>query len=185
MTTTTTRWPDQPFTLADLKVLEIPEGRLRRAVRDGEVRAVVRGVFVLATIPDTLELRALGVARVVRPHHVVTDRTAAWLLGIDVFVWAEHDLVPVVETCALRGHEPTTLAGVDGRTRDLRPGDITTVHGVSVTTPLRTALDLGCSLRRREAYAAIERAWPGSTDLTREDFLGLCHAIAVAEACAS
>jgi hypothetical protein len=161
-------WPDQPFTLSDLRALEIPEARLRRAVRAGEVRSVVRGVFVGAEATDTIELRARAVARVVRPHHVATDRTAAWLHGVDVFTWAEHDLVPVVETCALRGHEPTSLLGVDGRTRDLRPGDITTVLGVSVTTPLRTALDLGCSLRRREAYAALN-ALAARHDLTRED----------------
>jgi hypothetical protein len=29
------------------------------------------------------------------------------------------------------------------------------IGGVRVTTPIRTALDLGCQLRRREAYAAL------------------------------
>lgn len=163
-------WPSQPFTLADLRALGIPEARLRRGVRSGEVRSVVRGVFVTAETPDTIEMRAAAVSRVVRPHHVVTDRSAAWLHGVDVLGWAEHDLVPVVETCALRGREPTELAGVDGRTRDLRPGEITTVHGVNVTTPLRTALDLGCSLRRREAYAALN-AMARLHGLTREDYL--------------
>ncbi|HYF73901.1 MAG TPA: DUF559 domain-containing protein, partial [Nocardioides sp.] len=62
---------------------------------------------------------------------------------------------PPVETCARRGHEPTAAAGADGRTRDLAPGDVMTVHGVLVTKPLRTALDLGCCLRRREAFAAL------------------------------
>jgi hypothetical protein len=163
-------WPIGPFTLADLRALEIPEGRLRRALRDGVVRRLVRGVFVSAQTPDSIELFAQAVARVVQPHHVVTDRTAAWLHGIDVFVWAELDLAPVVETCALRWHEPTGIAGVDARTRDLRPSDITTVHGVSVTTPLRTALDLGCTLRRREAYAALN-AMAARHGLTREEYL--------------
>jgi len=163
-------WPDQPFTLADLRALDIPEGRLRRAVRAGEVKRLVRGVFVSAGAEDSTELFALAVARVVRPHHVVTDRTAAWLHGVDCFVWAEKDLVPVVETCALRGHEPTTLHGVDGRTRDLLPSEVTTVHGVLVTTPLRTALDLGCTLRRREAYAALN-ALARAHGLTREELL--------------
>ena len=163
-------WPSHPFTLADLRELGVPEARLRRAVKAGEVRRLVRGVFVSAETPASIELFAQAVARVVKPHHVVTDRTAAWLHGIDVFVWAELDLVPVVETCALRGHEPTGIAGVDARTRDLRPSDITTVHGVSVTTPLRTALDLGCTLRRREAYAALN-AMAARHDLSREHYL--------------
>jgi hypothetical protein len=163
-------WPDHPFTLADLRALGIPEGPLRRALRAGEVRPLVRGAFVIASTPDSIELFAQAVSRVVQPHHVVTDRTAAWLHGVDVFAWAELDLVPVVETCALRGHEPTELSGVDGRTRDLLPTDITTVHGVTVTTPLRTALDLGCNLRRREAYAAMN-ALASAHGLTREDCL--------------
>jgi len=151
----TQAWPDTPFTRADLEALGVDEPALKRALRRGQVRRVVRGVFVASDLPDTLELRARAVAKVVRPHHVITDRTAAWLYGIDAHVYAERDVLPPVETCALRGHEPTTITGVDGRTRDLRPEDITVIHGVLVTTPLRTALDLGCCLRRREAYAVL------------------------------
>jgi uncharacterized protein DUF559 len=148
-------WPDVPFTHDDLRRRDIAPEVLRRALRRGEVRGVVRGVFAVARLPDTLDLRAQAVARVVPPHHVVTDRTAAWMHGVDAHVYAEHDDVPVVEMCALRGHEPTELSGVDGRTRDLRPTDVMVVGGICVTTPLRTALDLGCCLRRREAFAAV------------------------------
>src|SRR3954447_19019185 len=148
-------WPDVPFTRSDLVPLGIPPSALRRALRRGEVRSAVRGVFVPARLPPTIELRAAAVARVVRPHHVVTDRTAAWLHGVDAHLYAEHDSVPPVEMCALRWREPTGLAGVDGRTRDLQPQDVMVLHGVPLTTPLRTALDLGCCLRRREAYAAM------------------------------
>src|SRR5688572_3895786 len=101
-----TTWPSFPFTLGDLAAVGIPAGRLRRALKDGEVRVVVRGVYVLAAASDSVELRCQAVARVVKPHHVVTDRTAAWIHGVDVFVWAEHDVLPDVEMCALRGHEP-------------------------------------------------------------------------------
>lgn len=148
-------WPDEPFTRADLTMLDRTEVDLRRSRRRGEIRQVVRGVWVDVRIPDTIELRARAVARVVRPHHVVTDRTAAWLHGVDTFEDAGDDVVREIEACALRGHEPSALAGVDGRTRDLRPSDVMVLGGVAVTTPLRTALDLGCCLRRREAYAAL------------------------------
>jgi uncharacterized protein DUF559 len=145
-----TTWPDGPFTRDD-----VPSSTIRGGRRRGEVRPVLRGVFVASHLPDTIELRAHAAARVVRPHHVATDRTAAWLHGVDAHVYAEHDAVPRIETCALRGRTPTALQGVDGRTRDLAPQDIMRLHGVSVTTPLRTALDLGCCLRRREAFAAM------------------------------
>lgn len=163
-------WPGHPFTVEDLRALDIGEGRLRHAVRTGAVRQVVRGVFVAAGTPDTLELGVAAIARTVRPHHVITDRTAAWIHGVDTYAWAELDVVPLVETCALRGHQATHIEGADGRTRDLRPEDIMTVHGLSVTTPLRTGLDLGCCLRRREAYAALN-ALAGRHGLTREDYL--------------
>src|SRR5690606_32912575 len=74
-----------------------------------------------------------------------------------------------VETCALRGRCPSTLAGVDGRTRDLLSEDIMVLHGMRVTKPLRTALDLGCCLRRREAYAALN-AFAREFELARQDY---------------
>jgi hypothetical protein len=162
-------WPEGPFTRADLRALDVSEAALKRALRRSEIRPVVRGVFVVGGSPYTLELRARAVAKVVRPHHVVTDRTAAWLHGIDAHVHAEHDVTPPIETCALRGHEPTQISGVAGRTRDLQPDDVMLVHGVLVTTPLRTALDLGCCLRRREAYAVLN-AFARRFGLTGPDY---------------
>jgi uncharacterized protein DUF559 len=163
-------WPATPFDRRDLEALRASESDLRRALRSGEVRTVLRGVFVAAHVADTLQLRADAVAKVVRPHHVLTDRTAAWLHGVDAHVFAEHDVAPPIETCALRGHEPSARPGVDGRTRDLLPEDVMTLNGVRVTTPLRTALDLGCCLRRREAYAVLN-AIARLHGLSRDDYL--------------
>jgi hypothetical protein len=162
-------WPDEPFARADLVALDRTLVDLRRGQRRGEIRLLVRGVWIAASEPDSIELRARAVARIVRPHHVVTDRTAAWLHGVDVHVRAEHVVGPPIETCALRGHGPTVRAGTDGRTRDLAPQDVMELHGVLVTTPLRTALDLGCHLRRREAYAAMN-ALARQHALSRDDF---------------
>lgn len=150
-----TSWPPDPFTRADLAELGLTESDLRCGQRAGEIRTVLRGVFVVSTRGDSLELRASALIKAVPPHQVITDRTAAWLHGVDAHTYGEHDDVPRVETCALRGKAPTTIDAADGRTRDLLSADVMTVHGVRVTTPLRTALDLGCCLRRREAFAAM------------------------------
>lgn len=163
-------WPDEPFTRADLTGLGRSPADLRRGLRRGDLRAVVRGVFVAAGVVDSIELRAKGLAEVMSRHHVATDRTAAWLHDVDVHTYAEQESPPVVETCAFRGHHPTSRAGADGRTRDLLARDVTTLHGVRVTTPLRTALDLGCCLRRREAFAAMV-ALARRHGLTQEDLV--------------
>jgi hypothetical protein len=159
--------PDTPFTTHDLDVIGITREQLRRLVKAKLVRRLVRGAYLKAGIELTLEVRARTVAAVVSSHHVVTDRTAAWVHGVDTLTYAEQDIPPPIDVCALRGHEPCSRDGVDGRSRDLAPHDIMMVEGLPVTTPLRTALDLGCLLRRREAMAALD-AFARMHGLTKE-----------------
>jgi hypothetical protein len=150
-------YPDRPFTLAQAASMGIKRNRVHAAVRDGVLRRVLRGVFVRADLDDTVEVRAEAAALVVSPASVIVDRTAAWIHGVDVFTYAEHDVLPRVESCVLRWNSRTRRDGIDGRTRDLTPEDIMVIGGVRVTTPLRTALDLGCNLRRRDALAALDQ----------------------------
>lgn len=149
-------FPEQPFTRADLSELGLTSAQLRRGLVHGEVHRVVRGVFVASTVPDSVELRIAAVGRVVTPGHVVCDRTAAWMHGIDVF-GQRGTPPPPVEICAFRWRPATARSDTRGHTRDLVPGDIEELGGVRVTTPLRTALDLGCVLRRRDALAALDQ----------------------------
>jgi hypothetical protein len=147
--------PDRPFRTNDLASLGLTRRRLADALAEGSVRRVFTGVAVASRAADSIELRAAALALVLGPEHVVCDRTAAWLHGVDALLYQEHEILPAVEVCALRGNQPSGRAGVDGRSRDLAPQDIMIIGGVRVTTPIRTALDLGCQLRRREAYAAL------------------------------
>ncbi len=148
--------PIEPFTRADAARLGIGPHRLRLAIRDGEVRRVLNGVYVKADVPDSTELRAAAAMLVISPFAVACDRTAAWLLGVDVLGYRELDVLPPLETYVLRGHRRTDRAECAGGSRDLKPEDICVVNGIRVTTPLRTALDLGCKLSRREALAALD-----------------------------
>jgi hypothetical protein len=147
--------PPGPFNLADAAELGISADDVYRMIDDGTVRRVVRGAFVPASTPDTPQTRAAAAARVVAPHHVVIDRTAAIIHGVNALTYAELDLDVALETCALRGHTRSRRTGLEGHTRDLTPIDIMRVGSVTVTTPIRTACDLGCNLRRREAFAAM------------------------------
>lgn len=105
-------------------------------------------------------------------HHVFVDRAAAWLLGVDTYAWAELDLPLVPETCVIGDRRAARVIGVSGGTRRLSADDVIVAHGVELTSPLRTALDLGAVLRRGDAYAAMNalarayRIFPA--DLVRE-----------------
>ena len=75
---------------------------------------------------------------------------------MDCFRWRELDVAPPLESFTTRGHRASARAEIRSGERDLKPTDFVTVDGVRVTTPLRTALDLGCRLSRRDALAAID-----------------------------
>ena len=147
--------PARPFTLAELPALGLTERTLRTQVASGEVRRILRGVYGVAALDDSLENRIAAAALVTNPGHVVIDRSAAWLHGVDAFGGAELEAGPAVETCALPLGHRAQRDGVRGHERSLSADDILALGPVRVTTPLRTALDLGCHLRRREAYAAM------------------------------
>lgn len=160
-------FPATPFTTAAARGFGIDRKRLDRAVCDGLVRRVLHGVYLRSDQPDTVDTRVACAALVIAPGSVLRDRTAAWVHGIDVLTSAEHDLLPPLETCVPRFRTPSDRRGVDGGTRDLSERDVVTLHGVRVTTPLRTALDLGCHLWRREALAALDQ-FMRCHDLSRE-----------------
>lgn len=150
-------FPGQPFTRSDAVRLGISERQIRNGLRFRMLRRVVRGVFIRTDIDDTPITRAAAVSLVVNPQHVVCDRTAAWLHGVNVFGYGDLEVQPPVETCVYRGGSPTCRGGVDGRTRDLAAHDVMSLGGVPVTTPLRTALDLGCALGRRRALGSLDQ----------------------------
>lgn len=149
-------FPDSPFTWPAARAAGIRRSELDAAVADGTVTRLLRGVYASADVSVDTSLRARGVALVVSPYSVVRDRTASWLWGVECHEHAELDGTPPVETAVLRGHEPTDRVGVAGIVRDLTPADWTEVMGVRVTTPVRTALDLGCLLRPHRALGAMD-----------------------------
>lgn len=117
---------------------------------------MLRGVFLRADVPLTTGLKLAAAALVINPCSVACDRTAAWIWGVDVHEFGELDAVPPVETRVLPGRHRTERQGVKGGERHLMPCDWVEVDGVKVTTPLRTAMDLGCLLPRRSALAAMD-----------------------------
>jgi hypothetical protein len=151
-----TNLPRAPFTASQAAVSGISRQQLRDLVAQGLVKRLVRGVYVRSDTPDTTEMRALAVSLVVARNAVIVDRTAAWLHGVDVYDYRELEILPRIECVVLRDESRIERPECLGGERDLAPYDVMIVHGLRVTTPLRTALDLGCKLRRPDALAALD-----------------------------
>lgn len=141
---------DRAFTPGIARAAGLERSALDRLHRAGLVRRVLRGVYAAAGAPDTPTFRAAAAALVVRRDAVVVDRTAAWIHGVDV------RFPPAGAT------EPVPLDQVSRSSRDavgtraLIGRDLAVVEGVHVTTPLRTALDLGRLLPAGRALGAID-----------------------------
>ncbi|MCW2781195.1 MAG: hypothetical protein JWR35_1644 [Marmoricola sp.] len=152
----TAAFPNHAFTYPQAAALGFTRRQIDDAVRNRIVRRVLRNVYLRADVPDTVESRVAAATLVISEHSVACDRTAAWIHGVDVVAYRETEILPPLETYVLRWHAPTARAGCDGGTRDLVPADIVEIRGLRVTTPLRTALDLGCKLSRRDGLFALD-----------------------------
>ncbi len=145
-----------PFTTQQALLAGVTRNVLTRFVRQGLLRRVVKGVYVDATVADTLRLRAQALAMVVPETAVVTDRTAAWLHGVDILAPGDHLALPPISIFQPAGKTRVRTAVSLGGERGLSADDVTCVHGIPVTTPLRTALDLGRLTPRDHAIGALD-----------------------------
>jgi len=161
--------PYPPFTPAQAAAEGISRHRLRTLVNAREVRRVLRGAYQASMAPDTLVARAAAAALVMPPQGVLCDRTAAWIHGVDTLRWRELEVLPPLDVVVCRGARSTHRAQWRNGERDLSPHDVTEVAGVSVTTPLRTSLDLGCKLPKPAGLAALD-SFMRLHGLTHDDF---------------
>lgn len=164
--------PDSPFTFADRASVGLTDHQLRALAEAGVIRRVLRGVYADAALPDDTYLRAAAAKLALPRHVVISDRSASWLYEIDAFDPVETDYPPVLEVVSLPGHEPTRRVDVLGGKRALLPDEVTEMDGVALTTPLRTACDLGCRRGRYGAYAALN-AFARAFGLSRADLRGM------------
>jgi restriction endonuclease-like protein len=161
--------PDHPFLISEIASLGISRRQLDALVAQDAVRRVLRGVYVRADLPDTVDVRARCAALLLADHVVLCDRSAAWVWGIDCFDHADHEFLPRLETVSMGGHDRVRRGEVYGGKRDLDRHDICEVGGVRLTTPLRTACDLAC-LRGRNAALAVLDAFSRVHGLTPIDY---------------
>jgi hypothetical protein len=149
--------PTTTFTKAEALAHGVSEYDWRVLVRDRGVRRLVAGVYADAASPDTMQLRLSAVSRVLPDGVVVARRSASWVLGVDALDPRGYPATPPVEVLAtepalrLRRGLVTSFSA-----DDLRDDDVVTIDGVRLTSPLRTACDLGRFVPRPQALAAID-----------------------------
>ncbi|WP_134767492.1 type IV toxin-antitoxin system AbiEi family antitoxin domain-containing protein [Nocardioides sp. 1609] len=147
---------DGPFTAAEALALGLSNPQCRELVARRLLVRRVPGVYHVAALRDSLELRLAALRLVVPPDCVVTDRTAAWVwLGARALAPGEHVDLPRISVFGPPGRRLRNGL-VDSGERRLAARDVREVEGVLVTTPLRTACDLGRLLHPDQALAAMD-----------------------------
>ena len=146
-----------PFSTSAAYAVGLTDADLQRLCACRLIRRLVKGIYVAAGVPDSLELRCLALRLVVPPEAVVVDRTAGWLHGAPMILAPNDDLeVPAVSVFhRARGgrlRNPLSLSGQ----RMMPDSDVMDLHGIVVTTPVRTTLDLGRLQRRDGAFAGMD-----------------------------
>jgi hypothetical protein len=148
---------DRPFTLRAAVRVGLKPHDLGWLCEEGFLRRMLNGVYVAAQAGDSIELRADALRLVVPPDAVVTDRSAGCLHGAEMILAPnDHLAVPPVSVFVNRRGARLRNDLTDSGQRFLRPADVMEVFGVRVTTPLRTACDLGRLLRADGAFAALD-----------------------------
>lgn len=137
-------------TRAQLVDLGFSDGAIARRVRRGWLCPVHRGVFAIGG--QTLTLHAHFLAAVVSfgPRAVLSHRSAAVLWAL---LPARGQRVDVTVQSGARGRRAIVVHRLP-----LGEEEMTTRHGIPVTTPARTILDLAAAVSRRELERAMDEA---------------------------
>lgn len=144
-----------PFTARQAIEAGISRWTLSGLVREGYLRRMLKGVYVTAQTQDTLLLRGEALLLVVPSHAVITDWTAVWLFT-GLLQPNDHLAVPTLSMFLPAGKGRLRNQLCDSGERTFRPEDLMTVGGLTVTTPLRTAWDMGRLAHRDRAISAMD-----------------------------
>jgi hypothetical protein len=117
-------------------------------LRGPDFVALARDVHVGAATEVGVRVRLQALDVWSRQRGVVAGPLAALAWGVEC-PWDDAELV-------LPGHWHPVPAGVGARSDTLRPEEVASRHGAAVTTPLRTAFDLGRREPLVEAVAAVD-----------------------------
>jgi hypothetical protein len=146
---------ERPFTTAQARSAGLTYRALAALVDAGLLRRVIKGVLVAAQVRDGIELRLSALALVVPPDCVVCDWTAVWLYT-GMLPPGQHLEVPPVRLFKHGGHDRLRNTLCDSGERTFLPEDLVEISGLWVTTPLRTAWDVGRLSHRDVAISGLD-----------------------------
>ncbi|HRD60880.1 MAG TPA: hypothetical protein PLZ93_03940 [Nocardioides sp.] len=149
---------DAPFTAAVAQAQGVSRNELTQLCQAGALRQPIRRVYVAAQIPDSILLRAQCMFLVMPDDCVIVDRHAGWLHGAEM-VLAPNEHLTVMPLQLFRPSDRGRLRNgltLSGE-RNLLPEDITEIHGLPVTTSLRTTWDLGRVPSRQRSLAGMDQ----------------------------
>ena len=119
-------------------------------LRSGRWQRVHKGVYRVAGAVTSFEQRAMAAALAAGPGVGASHRTAGGLFQLEGI---DRNAIEVI--CARR----VRISGVSAHvSTTLRPGDLTTIVGIPVTTPSRTFIDLASALERDPLEDALDDA---------------------------
>jgi hypothetical protein len=161
---------DAPFTLQQALDAGITRHRLRVLERLGFIRRIIKGVYVASHVRDSRDLRARALL-LITPHYcVITDWTACWL-WTGLLAPNGHLEDPAPSVFREAGHDRLRSGICRSGQRSFRPDDLVVVDGLTITTPIRTAWDLGRLAHRDQAIGAID-ALLRLGDFSKAEFVG-------------
>lgn len=124
------------------------DGVAEHLLRTSRWQRTARGLYVPAGTDRTAAQRILGAAALLPRDGVIGGWAAAHVQGVDLLDGLDHDREELdVDALLPPGLHRLDVPGVVYRRATLRRGETTTVHGVRVTSLLRTAVDLACWAR--------------------------------------
>jgi hypothetical protein len=120
-----------------LSPTDFPAAELTALVLDGEAFRVDQCIAPVDTVPGPV-LRAAALAAELPPRLIAEQHTAAWVWGIVADPPSRHEVCADI-TARIR---PTLNSRLSVREVVVLHEDVSVLAGLTVTTPMRTAIDL-------------------------------------------
>jgi hypothetical protein len=135
-----------------LRAIGLSETAIDRRVARGRLHPVHRGVYAVGHRVLGVHGRWMAAVLACGPGAALSHRSAAALWELRPIAATRIDVT--VRTTARRKRAALTIH----RSRNLPDEEVTVQHGIRVTTPARTLLDLAATLDRRPLERALDQA---------------------------